>query len=246
VVGGGRRLARRPGVTTWQAREELERARRRQLIPVLLLAAAAVLCCLAWLDVETDGGDTLAGWLALEAIVLVPLVFGARRVNRVSALIARAEAYDQEDQVAEAEALRGTDESIWRVGQLVSSLERGPARDEARDALAAAEGAANVLRPLIRRRTQLEHLLEAPGSRGATAKLRTTLDACVEDIDQLESTIAGVAASVACLVDAASDAAFEDELENLRRVTVDMASLVAAFDDVAEIEETAGLRRGPA
>ena len=35
------------------------------------------------------------------------------------------------------------------------------------------------------------------------------------------------------------------ELENLRQVTLDMAALVAAFDDIAEIEESAGLGPGP-
>jgi hypothetical protein len=219
--------------------------RRRQLLPVLLLAALAVLACLAWLDAGTDADSALTGWLVLEVVMLVPLVFGARRVNRLSALIARAEAYTDEDQAAEATALRNTDESIWRVGQLVSSLDDGPARQEARDALAAAEGAAEVLRPLVRRRTQLEHLIDASGSRGATAKLRTTLGACEVDIDRLESTITALAASIASLVDAASDVAFERELDGLRGAIDDVTALVAAFDDIAEIEETAGLRPGP-
>jgi hypothetical protein len=229
----------------WEARDDLERTRRRQLLPVIVLAALAVTLCLPWLEVGSDGDNTLLGWLTLEVVVLVPLVFGARRVNRVSALIARAEAYSYEDQALETATLRTTDESIWRVGQLVASLDDGPARTEARAALAAAERAARVLRPLVQRRTQLEHLIDTSRSRPAAAKLRTTLEACVADIGRLESTIASVAASVAMLVDAASEAAYQRELDPLRRLTEDLKALVDAFDDIAEIEESAGLGPGP-
>jgi hypothetical protein len=241
----GSAIARRPGVTTWQARDELEGMRRRQLLVVVLLAGLASLLCLVWLGAETDADSALTGWLLLEAVVVIPLLFGARRVNRLSALIARAEAYSDEDQAAEATALRNTDESIWRAGQLVSSLHDGPARREARDALTAAEEAAKVLRALVRRRTQLEHLIDASGSRSATAKLRTTLEAGEADIDRLESTITVLAASIASLADAAGDAAFEGQLDHLRHAIDDVTALVAAFDDVAEIEEAAGLRSGP-
>lgn len=233
-----------PGLTIWQTREELERARRRQLMPVLLLAAIAVLLCVPWLSVETDGEGTLSGWLALELIVLVPLVFGARRVNKVSALIARSDAYSQEDQAAEAEALRYTDESIWRAAAVAASLEDGPAWAQAQEAMASAERAALVLRPLVRRRTQLRHLLHASRSKSATATLRTTVTACEGDIDRLESQIADVTASVALLVDAASDAMFEHELQRLRQATDDVQALVSAFEDIAAVEDAAGLRPG--
>jgi hypothetical protein len=242
---GSRALGRRPGLTIWQSRDELEAMRRRQLVPVLLLAALAALLCLVWLGAKTDKDSTLTAWLLLELVVVVPLLFGARRVNRLSALIARAEAYSQEDQAAEAAALRKTDESMWRVRQLVSSLDDGAARKEAQEGLAAAEGAAEVLRPLVRRRTQLDHLVKSSASRSARGKLRTTLEACEADIDRLESTIAGLAASIASLVDAASDAAFDRQLELLRQAIEDVTALVAAFDDIVEIEEVAGLRSDP-
>jgi hypothetical protein len=219
--------------------------RRRQLLPVVILAALASLLCLGWLSVDIDGDSALTGWLVLELAVAIPLLFGARRVNRLSALIARADAYSDEDQAAEAEALRNTDEAIWRVRQLVSSLHDGPARAEARDALAAAEEAANVLRPLVRRRTQLGHLIGASGSRSATAKLRTALEACETDIHRLASMITAMAASIASLVDAASDVAFERQVDDLRHAVDDLTALVAAFDDIAEIEGTAGLRAEP-
>lgn len=233
---------RRPGLTIWQTRDELERARRRQLIPVLLLAALAVLLCIPWLTVETGGEGTLTGWLVLEVIVLVPLAFGARRVNSVSALIARADTYSREDQAAEADALRYTDESIWRAARVTASLKDGPARAEAQAALGAAERAALVLRPLVRRRTQLQHLLDASRSRSATATLRTTVNACEDDINRFESQIADVTAIVALLVDAASDAMFEHELQRLRQATDDVRALVAAFEDIAAVEDAVGLR----
>jgi hypothetical protein len=213
-------------------------------MPVLLLAALAVLLCTPWLSVDTNGEGTRTGWLVLEAITLAPLAFGARRVNKVSMLIARADAYSHEEQVAEADALRYTDESIWRAAELAASLEDGPARSQAREALTAAERAAVVLRPLVRRRTQLEHLLDASRSRSATATLRTTVEACGDDIDRLGSQIADVTASVALLVDAASDAIFERELERLRRATDDVRALVAAFEDIAAVEDAAGMSPG--
>ena len=237
-------MPRPPGLTTWQTRQELERTRRRQLVVVLLLAMLSVLWCALWLEVETNGEGMVAGWVVLEVITVVPLVFGARRVNKFSALIARADAYTEEDQTAEANALRDIDESIWRVGQLVSSLEDGPAREQAREALAAADRAATVLRPLVRRRTQLEHLVDGAGSQPARATLRSTLDACVTDIERLRSTIAGVTASVASLVDAASEATFHRELEHLRETTEEITALIAAFDDIAKLEENRGMSSG--
>ena len=50
--------------------------RRRQLLPVLLLAALAALLCLVWLGAETDADSALTGWLLLEVVVLIPLLFG--------------------------------------------------------------------------------------------------------------------------------------------------------------------------
>jgi len=233
-----RRPNRSPGVTTWQARRDLERTRRRQLIPVLLLAALAVLWCTFLFDVGTDS-DAVTGWVFLEIVTLVPLVFGARRVVRVSALIARADAYSEEDQATEISALRSTDESIWRVGMLVASLDKGPARKAAEEALAAAARAANLLRPLVRRRTQLEHLVDVSRSRSATATLQTTLDACSDDVDRLQATIETLAASVASLVDAATDDSFERELTAVRSSTDDVLALVAAFRDIEAIEQSA-------
>ena len=72
-----------------------------------------------------------------------------------------------------------------------------------------------------------------------------TLVACEADIDRLESTITGLAASIASLVDAASDAAFEHHLDHLRQAIDDVTALVAAFDDIAKVEEAAGLRSSP-
>ena len=110
--------------------------------------------------------------------------------------------------------------------------------------MAAADEAAKVLRPLVRRRTQFEHLIDVSGSRPATAKLRTVLEACETDVQRLASTITAPAATVASLVDAASDAAFERQVDHLRRAIGDLTALVAAFDDISKIEETAGLRSG--
>jgi hypothetical protein len=235
--------SRRAGITRWQARQDLEDARNRQLIAVVLLAVLAVMWCGIWFTATTED-QVVSVWLIFELITIVPLTFGARRVVRLSALIARADAYADEDQAAEAEALRATDETMWHLGELVASLEDGPAREEARDAVVAAERAAAVLRPLVRRRTLLEHLLDDSRSRSATVTLRATLAACQSDIVRLDTTIAELGASVASLVDAASDFAFERDLENLRQSTADVEALVDAFQDIAAVEGVAHPRGG--
>lgn len=196
-----------------------------------------------WLTVDINGETMVAGWVAIEVILLVPLVFGARRVNKLSSLIARADSSSEEDQRAEADALRSTDEALSSAAGIVASIDRGPARSRADAALAAAERAAIQLRMLVRRRTQLKRLLVASRSPTATATVHTTLRALEEDVERLESQIAEITASIAVLVDAVGGTMLEQELEHLRRTTDDVSALVSALEEIAAMEKAAGLGR---
>lgn len=221
----------------WQTRAELTKTRNRQLTVVVVLAALVGLLCLVMVTSDKNGGDSaIVGILFIELVLMVPLLFGARRVARTSRLIARVDTIDDEDQRAESDAMRVVDETVWRAGRLVAALKEGAARSSARDALATAETARAEFGELVSRLTQLEHLVETAHSGGAKAALERARDGCRDDADQLSATIEDLAAELATLVDEVSDVSVDAELGRLQAATERVSALVDGLREVKALD----------
>src|SRR5205823_1844880 len=101
------------GLTRWQSREDLTRSRRRVRSVIGGLSALAAL----WLPALFSAkGNAVAGGVILEAFTLAPLMVAAFRARHLSRLVKRVDTMAEEDQQAEAAALKLGDELIWRLG----------------------------------------------------------------------------------------------------------------------------------
>lgn len=226
-----------PGLTLWQSRDELARARRRTAWVAAGLAVLALFWLAAFADPTPDpdeGGDILLGIVILELFTLVPLAVALWRVRRLSRLLRRVDSVSEDDLEATARAARTREEAVWRVGRLVDGLEPGPARDAAADALAAGHAANESRRRLHHRVTQLEHLLAVTNGPSARRRLDQARTACQRDLADLDEQVEEMAASVADLVDAATTAP-DAELARVRDATERVAALAAAMRELDEL-----------
>ena len=220
-----------PGLTLWQSRDELVRARTRTAWVAGFLTALALFWLLAFAG-EEDGENLVLGVVVLEVFTLVPLAVALWRIRRLTKLLRRVDAVSEEDDEASAAALRAREEAVWRVGRLVDGLQPGPARDAATDALAAGRAANESRRRLQQRLDQLDHLRAVTAGAGARRRLDRATDASRGDMAELDRQVEDMAASVADLVDAASAHAADAELARVREQTERLAALAEAMREL--------------
>lgn len=217
-----KRAERGRGLLLWQTRDELVRAR------AWAVAGASALGALAALWVGTVfGGDAnaAAGGVLLGAVTLGPAVMTAARARRLHKLVKQVDENGEADAEVEAQTLAGLDTSMGELEALVSSLPTGSIQESGLDALHAAEHAHAARARLIRRRHQLRHLRAVTETTPARRRLDDSLRRCEGDIRDLDEVGDELNASIAELVDMASDDAVETDLARVQETTERMKAL---------------------
>lgn len=174
----------------------------------------------------------MTGFAALELFTVVPMAVALVRGHNLSRLINRVDATRDTDQQLEAQALQFGDELIWRLKNLIGSLEDGSAKAAGENALRTAQHAVHARRPLVTRRSQLEHLAAVAKSPRSASSFGTALSVCVEELDRLDTELDDLAASLAHLVDAASEDEVEREIQRVQEAEERVCALTAGFEEV--------------
>ena len=203
VVGARGRLIPGVGVTTWQPRYIIAKDRRRVRMVLGFLGVLA----LFWLAAFSApiSSDLVTGVVILEVFTLVPAAYLAYQSHKCTTLLGRADRATEEEQTAAAEIARKQSERLWHLRRAVESLNDGPSKEAASEAVHSIEQNVPVHAALVQRQMQLQGLLALATDSLAHESLNTTLTSCTQQLGQLDRRLDQLAAAVADVVEAVGE-----------------------------------------
>jgi hypothetical protein len=159
--------------------------------------------------------------------------FRFRHGKRVLEQVDGGESYAAD---VEAQTVAGLDQSVISLEDLVDSMERGPARDAARDALRSAKAAHDSRVRLVRRRTQLRHVRAAAQSPIARRRLDDALLTCEDELRDLDFVADELCASVADLASMAAEMGVHADVSRLKEAAEHMNAIADSLRQVSAPE----------
>jgi hypothetical protein len=192
-----------------------------------------------WLSAFTSGGDadTIVGVVILEIFTLVPVLYAAVHARGLTKLISDSDRLTADEQASVALALSKTDEMLWRLRQLVESLEPGPLREGGDEALRQARGIVRLRGQLVRRINQLDSVEDLLDAQAAGGAVHLSADACRRELAEVDRVLDDLAGSVARLVNAAEAGPVRDELAEVGEA---IERVVALAEAMTELESPSG------
>ena len=187
VVGARGRLIPGVGVTTWQPGYIIATDRRRVRMVLGFLGVLALFWLVAFS--APISSDLVTGVVILEVFTLVPAAYLAYQSHKCTTLLGRADRATEEEQTAAAEIARKQSERLWHLRRAVESLNDGPSKEAASEAVHSIEQNVPVHATLVQRQMQLQGLLALATDSLAHESLNTTLTSCTQQLGQLADTV---------------------------------------------------------
>ena len=202
----------------WHSRDDL--VRERALSAATTVGLGVIACVAALFSPELAVASVLATMVA---------GFRSRKLFR---LISRVDAGESADQTVESQTHAGLTDSMTNLAALVESLPAGAIREAAGEALRAAETATESRHRLVRRRGQLRHVHAVTQAPLARRRVDDALRACEKDLRDLDGVADELVASVADLVDSATDESVRAELTRVRDTAERMSAIAEGLRQV--------------